>query len=113
MSDVKTRAQQWQRVKTILADALELESPKERTAFLQNSCEGDTTLMREVEALLAQSTRNLDELADDGPTAFARNAPAQPSGRRIGAYEIVRKAASRLRATGLSSRSRSGRFGQA
>lgn len=91
MSEVKTAAQQWQRVKTILADALELESPKERTAFLEGSCDGDTTLMREVEALLAQSTQNLDELAEDTPLAFARHAPAQPSGRRIGAYEIVRE----------------------
>ena len=89
MSEVKTAAQQWQRVKTILADALELESPKERTAFLEGSCDGDTTLMREVEALLAQSTQNLDELAENTPLAFAP--PAQPSGRRIGAYEIVRE----------------------
>src|SRR5438067_1787357 len=91
MSDVTTRAQQWQRVKTILADALELESPKERTAFLVGSCDGDTALMHEVEALLAQSTAKLDELADSTPMAFARSAPAQPSGRRIGAYEIVRE----------------------
>jgi TolB-like protein/cytochrome c-type biogenesis protein CcmH/NrfG len=91
MSDVKTTAQQWQRVKAILADALELETPKERTTFLENSCQGDTTLMREVEALLAQSTRNLDELAANTPTAFGRQAPAQPIGRRIGAYEIVRE----------------------
>ena len=91
MNDVKTRARQWQRVKTILADVLELESPKERTAFLQGSCDGDTTLMHEVEALLAQSTANLDELAENAPMAFARAAPVQPSGRRIGAYEIVRE----------------------
>lgn len=91
MSEVKTRAQQWQRVKTILADALELESPKERTAFLEGSCDGDTVLLQEIEALLAQSTKNFDELSDDTPLAFARNAPAQPSGRRIGAYEIVRE----------------------
>jgi eukaryotic-like serine/threonine-protein kinase len=91
MSEVKTAAQQWQRVKTILADALELESPKERTAFLEGSCDGDTTLMREVEALLAQSTQDLDQLAENTPLAFARHAPAQPSGRRIGSYEIVRE----------------------
>jgi protein kinase/serine/threonine-protein kinase len=91
MSDVKTTAQQWQRVKTILADALERPSPEDRTAYLERSCRGDTTLMREVEALLAQSTQNLDELAENTPLAFARHAPPQPSGRRIGAYEIVRE----------------------
>jgi serine/threonine protein kinase/tetratricopeptide (TPR) repeat protein len=91
MDDVKTRAQQWQRVKTILADALEHPSPEDRTAYLERLCGGDTTLMREVEALLAQSTGNLDELAANTPTAFARAAPAQPPGRRIGSYEIVRE----------------------
>ena len=91
MNDVRTTAQQWQRVKSILADALEQPSPEERTAYLECSCGGDTTLMREVEALLAQSTRNLDQLADNTPVAFTRQAPAQPTGRRIGAYEIARE----------------------
>jgi serine/threonine protein kinase len=91
VSDVTTTAQRWQRVKTILADALEIPSPRERTAFLEGSCDGDTTLMREVEALLAQSTRSLDDLADNTPVAFTRAAPPQPAGRRIGAYEIVRE----------------------
>ena len=91
MSEVKTTAQRWQRVKSILADALELEKADERTAFLEDSCDGDTTLMREVEALLAQSTQRLDELADNTPTAFVRDGPAQPTGRRIGAYEVVRE----------------------
>lgn len=91
MSDVTTTAQRWQRVKTILADALEHPSPEDRIAYLERSCEGDTTLMREVEELLALSTENLDELADQTPVAFTRPALAQPIGRRIGAYEIVRE----------------------
>ena len=91
MNDVTTTAQRWQRVKTILADALERPSPEERIAYLERSCGGDTTLMREVEALMAQSTGSLDELADNTPVAFDRNSPAQPIGRRIGAYEIMRE----------------------
>ena len=91
MSDLTTTAHRWQQVKTILADALELDSPKQRTAFLESSCDGDTTLMREVEALLAQSTQSLDDLADNTPMAFARPASTQPAGQRIGAYEIVRE----------------------
>jgi eukaryotic-like serine/threonine-protein kinase len=91
MNDVTTTAQRWQRVKTILADALEHPSPEDRTAYLERSCEGDTTLMREVEALLAQSTRSLDELADKTPVGFGHNSPAQPIGQRIGAYEILRE----------------------
>jgi eukaryotic-like serine/threonine-protein kinase len=91
MSEIETTAQQWQRVKTILADALERPTPEDRSAYLESSCGGDTTLMREVEALLALSTDKLDELADNTPTAFARAESAQPSGRRIGAYEIMRE----------------------
>ena len=91
MSDVTTTAQRWQRVKTILADALEHPSREDRTAYLERSCGGDTTLMREVEELLALSTENLDELADNTPVAFTRPAPVQPIGRRIGAYAIVRE----------------------
>jgi len=91
MNDVTTTAQRWRRVKSILAEALEHPSPEDRTAYLERSCEGDTTLMREVEELMALSTRSLDEMADNTPVAFARAAPAQPTGRRIGAYQIVRE----------------------
>jgi eukaryotic-like serine/threonine-protein kinase len=91
VSDVITTAQRWQRVKSILADAMERPSPEERTAYLERSCGGDTTLIREVEELLALSAENLEELADNTPVAFRRPAPAQPIGRRIGAYEIVRE----------------------
>jgi TolB-like protein/Tfp pilus assembly protein PilF len=91
VNDVTTTAQRWQRVKTILADALEHPSAEDRTAYLERSCDGDTTLMREVEELLALSTENLDELADNTPVAFTRPAPVQPIGQRIGAYEIVRE----------------------
>lgn len=90
MNDVKTAAQQWQRVKEILANALE-RPQEDRTAYLERSCGGDTTLLREVEELLKQPTRNLDELSVDTPMAFARYEPAQSPGRRIGAYEIVRE----------------------
>ncbi|MGZ5023972.1 MAG: protein kinase domain-containing protein, partial [Chthoniobacterales bacterium] len=78
-------------MKTILADALELESPKERTAFLHDSCEGDTLLLQEIEALLAQATHNLEECAADTPISFARQASPQLSGERIGTYEMVRE----------------------
>ncbi len=78
----------WQRVKVLLADALE-ESPENRTAFIERSCNGDTTLMREVEALLAHDTMALEEFA------VARRGEGDPGadqvGRRIGAYQIVRE----------------------
>ena len=45
---------QWQKVKEILEAALE-KSPDEREKFLYNICEGDESLRREVENLLASS----------------------------------------------------------
>jgi hypothetical protein len=45
--------EQWQQVKTILADALERTSPAERLSFVEQACAGDVQLKGEVEALLA------------------------------------------------------------
>lgn len=77
----------WQRVKVILADALE-EPPEERTAFLERSCQGDTTLMREVEALLAQETSVLEQCAAERSPELAE---CNILGKRVGAYIITRE----------------------
>ena len=91
MSGVMTAAR-WQQMKVILADALECKTLKERTTLLEQSCEGDTTLLREIETLLAQATGNLDDCVEHSPVSFARS-PLSPelNGKRIGAYEIVRE----------------------
>ncbi|MFN2476121.1 MAG: serine/threonine-protein kinase [Chthoniobacterales bacterium] len=76
----------WQRVKVVLADVLE-EPPENRSAFLARSCGGDTTLMREVSALLAEDTQVLEDCA------VGRNI-TRDEGRidqRVGAYTIVRE----------------------
>jgi TolB-like protein len=88
MSELIT-AQQWQRVKTILADALEHESPKERTAFIDDSCNGDTELRQEIESLLAHASGPLEQCADETPISFARHTSSSLAGKRIAAYEIV------------------------
>ena len=75
----------WQRVKAILADALEYDEPSTRTAFLERSCGGDTELMREIEMLLAQNTGAFDSCADH---LSHGNEPAIV-GERLGAYRIV------------------------
>src|ERR1700736_1187605 len=91
MSDVMT-AQRWQQMKAILTDALECKTPKERTALLERSCEGDTTLLREIEALLAQATGNLDDCVEHLPVSFARSQLSpELNGTRVGAYAIVRE----------------------
>ena len=45
----------WQRLKVILAEALEQESPVARTALVGRSCGNDADLLREIESLLAEA----------------------------------------------------------
>ena len=47
-------ADQWQRLKNILADALECKSERERLEFVTVSCRHDANLKAELDALLAQ-----------------------------------------------------------
>ena len=86
----------WQRLKSILADALEEESPAARTALVERSCADDTALLREAESLLAQTEvllRNaaddLEECADNAAAPILREDVSE-IGKRVGAYVIVR-----------------------
>jgi hypothetical protein len=80
----------WQQVKETLASALECETGA-RADFLTRNCAGDTSLRREVEALLEHSPDTFQSWADAG--GFLRSDPslAQNEGRRIGAYRLVRE----------------------
>src|SRR5215207_7328284 len=49
----------WREIKEIVQTALDL-SPEERPAYLANACNGDETLQRETEALLAVSATRAD-----------------------------------------------------
>src|SRR6202521_2082024 len=89
--DETMKAERWARVKTILSQALECETKEDRTAFLQESCEGDTALLREIEALLARTPGPWEECAEKSATFVSRDALPEMAGRRIGAYEIVRE----------------------
>jgi serine/threonine protein kinase/Flp pilus assembly protein TadD len=86
----------WQRLKSILADALEEESPAARTALVERSCADDTALLREAESLLAGTEVLLRNAADDleecADNAAARSSQEDVSeiGKRVGAYVIVR-----------------------
>ncbi|MDQ6809634.1 MAG: serine/threonine protein kinase [Verrucomicrobiota bacterium] len=79
----------WQEVKDLLADALE-EEPADRAAFIGRSCGGNTTLMREIESLLAQETAVLESCAANR-TASAAGKEAAKSGQRFGSYEVIRE----------------------
>jgi hypothetical protein len=51
-TSVQMTPQRWQKVKAILADALERDDTLQRAAFVGSSCAGDPLLQQEVEALL-------------------------------------------------------------
>ncbi len=91
--------QRWQRVKELLDRSLDL-SPDDRRAFLEDSCAGDELLRRQVESLLAEQDRAGDFLerpifdlgeAGDGPNSRLGDAARFDAGRRIGAYQLIRR----------------------
>src|SRR5215469_3253877 len=86
-------ANRWQKLKSILAEALEHESPSTRSAVISHSCANDVDLLREIESLLtaeAEATDPLEECAENLAVAV----PSQDLseiGRRVGAYVIIRE----------------------
>ena len=89
-TQIKSNPAHWQRLKNILADALEQTSFKERTAVLRRSCADDTALLREAEKLLAHDTAAFEEFAEFAATHL-RHDERDRIGERIGAYAIVRE----------------------
>jgi serine/threonine protein kinase/Flp pilus assembly protein TadD len=91
-----SEADRWHRLKTILADALEQESPIAQIAVVERSCANDLDLLREAESLLADLQMPAGEWIDDLEEC-AENAPTRPGenvaeiGERIGAYVILRQ----------------------
>jgi len=87
---IKSNPARWQRLKHILAEALEQASLKERTAVLRESCADDTELLREAEKLLAYDTTAFEEFAEFAATHL-RHEERDRIGERIGAYAVVRE----------------------
>jgi len=91
--------ERWRRIEDILDVALG-QDPTDWNAVLDEQCEGDTVLRREVESLLRQSDKAAGFLAEP-PAAVAAaavhesgaRAPTPPhlEGRRIGAYRLIRE----------------------
>jgi eukaryotic-like serine/threonine-protein kinase len=86
-------ADRWEKLKSILAEVLEHESPSTRSAAIGRSCGNDVDLLREIESLLAvkaDATDPFEECADN----LAVTVPSQDLsevGRRVGPYVIVRE----------------------
>ncbi len=80
----------WQRLKHLLADALERTSIEERTTMLRRSCADDAALLREAEDLLAGDTAVFEQLAEVARARLNQNEEDR-IGERIGAYAIIRE----------------------
>ena len=87
-TQIKSDPARWQRLKEILADALEQPSVEKQTAVLRESCADDTTLLREAEKLLAHDTTVFEEFAEFAAARLRRN-ERDRIGERIGAYAVI------------------------
>lgn len=89
-TQIESNPARWQRLKNILADALEQPSFEERAAVLERLCADDTALLREAEKLLACDTTAFEEFAELAATRLRQN-EGNRIGERLGAYAIVRE----------------------
>jgi serine/threonine protein kinase len=89
--------QRWDRLKTILGEALEQNSSAARIALVERRCGEDTELLEEAESLLAEAEALLNERTDsfedcvqNAASTFWQEGPPR-GGERVGAYVIVRE----------------------
>src|SRR5215472_17513556 len=89
--------QHWDRLKTILGEALEQNSSASRIALLERRCGQDTDLLEEAESLLAEAeallkerTDSFEDCAQNAASTFWQEGPPR-GGERVGAYVIVRE----------------------
>ena len=90
--------ERWRRLKEIVANALEEDSPAARTALLARECADDPSLLKEAESFVADAdsvaagngSDPLEECAT-AASAAVRGERVFMAGRRIGAYMIVRE----------------------
>ena len=89
--------QRWDRLKTILGEALEQDSLAARIAWVERRCGEDSDLLNEAESLLAEAealvnepTDSFEDCAQNAASTFWQEGP-QRGGQRVGAYVIVRE----------------------
>jgi serine/threonine protein kinase/Tfp pilus assembly protein PilF len=87
----------WDRLKTILGEALEQNSSAARIALVERRCGEDTdlleegeSLLAEAEALLTERTDSFEDCAQNAASTFWQEGPPR-GGERVGAYVIIRK----------------------
>src|SRR4029078_13444374 len=87
--------QRWDRLKTILGEALEQNSSAARFALVERRCGEDTDLLQEAESLLAEAetllterTDSFEDCAQNAASTFWQEEP-QRAGERLGAHVLV------------------------
>ena len=90
VAGAKLSSEEWERVKAIVAEALEVE-PAARASLVRQKCESDQKLVYEVESLLGQTTGPMEQYAANAGGIVRQDAAPLTPGRRIGAYAIVRE----------------------
>jgi eukaryotic-like serine/threonine-protein kinase len=93
----KADPQRWDRLKTILDEALTQSSSAARIALVERRCGQDTDLLEEAESLLAEAeallkerTDSFEDCARNAASTFWQEGPPR-GGQRVGAYVIVRE----------------------
>src|ERR1700689_1153086 len=82
--------EKWDQVKELFALALERD-PEKRSSFLREACAGDEALRADVESLLS-SFDGAATFLEDSPAADLVSAQSRAlTGKRIGAYRIMRE----------------------
>jgi eukaryotic-like serine/threonine-protein kinase len=83
-------ARHWQKLKAVLADALEETSSSRRAELLRQACANDLDLLRDAEALLSADTASLEQFAEWATIHLREDLPDRV-GERLGAYRIIKE----------------------
>lgn len=82
----------WQRVRKVFDDALR-QKPEERTRFIKAACDGDESLLREVESLLSSLSSASSFMETPAVAGVAKVIEAETkrieAGKSFGPYEII------------------------
>jgi serine/threonine protein kinase/tetratricopeptide (TPR) repeat protein len=89
-TQIKSDPARWQRLKHILADALEKTSQEDRMVLVRQLCADDTTLLREAKKLLALDTTIFEDFAELAAKNLRSDEPNRV-GERMGAYAMIKE----------------------
>src|SRR5437868_8643711 len=84
-------AGRWQKLKAVLADALEETSSSRRAQLLRQACANDLDLLRDAEALLTGDTASLEQFAEWATVHLREEDLPDRVGERLGAYRIIKE----------------------